>query len=105
MTNISTTSVWEVLSSGENMNDLLKEVPDEFYDKIKEYENSLLEEFNTLKAEYEDHFESIRRLGTRKLFAQFATTGFTYPSILFAMLDEKDISPIIWKIIKPEFKK
>jgi len=104
MTNISTTSVWEVLSNGENMNDLLKDVPDEFYEKIKEYETELLNEFLCLKSEYEDHFESIRRLGTRKLFAQFATS-FKYPPILFCMLDEKDISPIIWKIIKPEFKK
>lgn len=104
MTNISTTSVWEVLSNGENMNDLLKDVPDEFYEKIKEYETELLNEFLCLKSEYEDHFESIRRLGTRKLFAQFATS-FKYPSILFGILDGKDISPIIWKIIKPEFKK
>lgn len=104
MTNISTTSVWEVLSNGENMNDLLKDVPDEFYEKIKEYETELLNEFRCLKSEYEDHFESIRRLGTRKLFAQSATS-FKYPSILFGILDGKDISPIIWKITKPEFKK
>jgi hypothetical protein len=25
--------------------------------------------------------------------------------LLFGLLDGKDISPIIWKIIKPEFKK
>ena len=105
MTNLSTTSVWEVLSEGGSMESLLKDVPDEFYSKIKEYENSLIAEFNSLKTEYEDHFESIRRLGTRKLFAQFATTGFKYPSILFGLLDGKDISPIIWRIIKPEFRK
>jgi hypothetical protein len=38
MTEISTKSVWEVLSNGDNMEDLLKDVPDEFYTKIKEYE-------------------------------------------------------------------
>lgn len=105
ITNISTISVWEISSSGRDINDLLKDVPDEFYDKIKEYENTLLGKFNALKTEYEEHFESIHRLGTRKLFAQFATTGFAHPSILFGMLDGKDISPVIWKIIKPEFQK
>ncbi len=57
MTNVSTTSVWEVLSSGESIDNLLKGVPDEFYKKIKEYETELLNEFSALKSEYEDHFE------------------------------------------------
>jgi RNA ligase len=105
MTNVSTTSVWEVLSSGESIDNLLKGVPDEFYKKIKEYETELLNEFSALKSEYEDHFESIKRLGTRKLFAQFATTGFKHPSLLFGLLDGKDIGPTIWRIIKPEFRK
>ena len=105
MTNVSTTSVWEVLSSGESMDNLLKGVPDEFYNKIKEYETELLNEFSALKSEYEDHFESIKRLGTRKLFAQFATTGFKHPSLLFGLLDGKDIGPTIWRLIKPEFRK
>jgi RNA ligase len=104
MTNLSTTAVWEVLSNGGNMDDLLKDVPDEFYFKINEYEKSLIAQFNKLEEEYQNHFDSIRRLGNRKLFAQTAIM-FQYPSILFGMLDGKDISPIIWKIIKPEFRK
>ena len=39
MTNLSTTAVWEVLSNGGSMDELLKDVPDEFYEKIKEYED------------------------------------------------------------------
>jgi T4 RnlA family RNA ligase len=104
MTNLSTTAVWEVLSNGGNMDDLLKDVPDEFYDKIKDYEESLIVQFNNLKEEYQNHFDSIKGLGVRKLFAQTAIM-FQHPSILFGMLDGKDISSIIWKIIKPVFCK
>jgi T4 RnlA family RNA ligase len=104
MTNLSTTSVWEVLSNGGSMDDLLKDVPDEFYGKVKEYEKSLTVQFNQLEEEYQNHFDSIRGLGIRKFFAQSALM-FQHPSILFAMLDGKDISQIIWKIIKPEFRK
>jgi RNA ligase len=104
MTNLSTTAVWEVLSNGGGMDDLLKDVPDEFYDKIKDYEKSLIVQFNKLEEEYQNHFDSIKGLGIRKLFAQTAIM-FQHPSILFGMLDGKDISSIIWKIIKPEFKK
>jgi len=104
MTNLSTTAVWEVLSNGGNMDDLLKDVPDEFYSKINDYEKSLIIKFNNLEEEYQNHFDSIRRLGNRKLFAQCAVM-FQHPSILFGMLDGKNISSIIWKIIKPEFRK
>lgn len=112
MTNLSTTAVWEVVSSGGKMEDLLKDVPDEFYTKIKEYENELLGEFNTLKKEYEWIFNKTRNVYFKTYEKEFNRAEFAvlakrykYPSILFSLLDGKDISPIIWKIIKPEFEK
>lgn len=112
MTEVSTKSVWEILSNGDNMEGLLKDVPDEFYSKIKEYEGELLGEFNTLKREYEWIFNKIRNVYfevhekefNRGEFAQLAK-GYKHPSILFAMLDGKVVDPIIWKIIQPEFRK
>ena len=112
MTEVSTKSVWEILSNGDNMEGLLKDVPDEFYSKIKEYENELVNQFNTLKREYEWIFNKIRNVYfeahekefNRGEFAGLAK-GYKHPSILFAMLDGKDVEPIIWKLIQPEFKK
>ena len=112
MTNLSTTAVWEVLSEGGSMESILTDVPDEFYDKIKEYENELVGQFNILKREYEwifnktrnVYFEVYEKEFNRGEFAGLAKR-YKYPSILFALLDGKDISPIIWKIVKPEFKK
>jgi RNA ligase len=109
MTNLSTTAVWEVLSNGGNMDELLKDVPDEFYDKIKEYEDELKFMFNSLSNDYGIHFRDIQNMmdkvgGDRKNFANVAKQ-YKYPSLLFGLLDGKDVSPIIWKIVKPEFKK
>jgi len=112
MTNLSTTAVWEVLSNGGSMDEILKDVPDEFYDNIKEYEDELVNQFNTIKKEYEWVFNKTRNIYfevdekefNRGVFAELAKR-YKYPSILFALLDGKDISPIIWKIVKPEFKK
>jgi len=109
MTNLSTTAVWEVLSNGGNMDELLKDVPDEFYGKIKEYEDELKFMFNSLSNDYSIHFRDIQNMmdkvgGDRKNFANVAKQ-YKYPSLLFGMLDGKDVSPIIWKIVKPEFKK
>jgi RNA ligase len=109
MTNLSTTSIWECLSNGQSVDELLKDVPDEFYSKIKEYENELKFMFNSLSNDYRIHFRDTQNLmekvgGDRKNFAHVAKQ-YKYPSLLFGLLDGKDVSPIIWKIIKPEFKK
>jgi hypothetical protein len=50
MTNISTTSIWECLKNGDDIDKLLKDVPDEFYNKIQEYINLLRDKFNYLEA-------------------------------------------------------
>jgi RNA ligase len=112
MTNLSTTAVWEVLSNGGNMDDLLKNVPDEFYDKIKEYENILKDEFSILMKEYKWIFNKVRNVYfevNQKEFnrAEFAMLAkrYKHPSLLFGMLDGKDVSQNIWKIVRPEFRK
>jgi RNA ligase len=109
MTNLSTTAVWEVLSVGGSMDELLKDVPDEFYNKIKEYENELKSRFQLIDTDYYDLFKYIQIKvqeygGNRGTFARLAKE-YTYPSLLFGLLDGKSISSTIWKIVKPEFKK
>ena len=103
MTEVSTKSVWEILSNGDNMEGLLKDVPDEFYKKIKEYENELVTQFKKIKNKYERYF-SLMSTDDRKEFA-FSAKEMEFPSILFAMLDGRNVEPIIWKIIQPEFRK
>ena len=107
MTEVSTKSVWEILSNGDNMEGLLKDVPDEFYDKIKEYENEIIIQFNMIKREYELIYVIINtpeKIIDRALFATYAKQ-YKYSSILFNMLDGRNVDPIIWKILQPEFRK
>jgi T4 RnlA family RNA ligase len=111
MTNLSTTAIWEVLSSGGTMDTLLADVPDEFYSKIKEYENSLRYSYMSIREHAGKLFDSLyesydRELPNRKKYAEWVTgqTNFIQP-ILFRMYDKKDYSPCIWKLIKPDFKK
>jgi hypothetical protein len=114
MTNISTTTVWEILSSGGKIEDILKDVPDEFYQKIKMYASTLnyqwYQYFNQLGKSY-DYF----RYGkyndkevepTKKEFAEFIKDKHPIvKAIMFAMWDGKDYDKIIWKSLKPEYKK
>lgn len=106
MTNMSTTAVWESLVNGDNLNNLLKDVPDEFYNKIKQERERLLSEYYFLEDEYKFIYNVISRISNknRKLYAEMAMM-YSHSKLLFLMLDGKDYSNYIWKIIKPEFKK
>jgi T4 RnlA family RNA ligase len=107
MTGVSTTSIWEIMANGGNMEEILKDVPDEFYDKIKEVVRDIAVRFDNIRTDYIQYFTDIVfKIGRedRRGFAGEAGR-YTHSSILFAMLDGKDINPIIWKIVKPEWRK
>jgi RNA ligase len=108
MTEVSTKSVWEILSNGDNMEEILRDVPDEFFDKVKEYETELVSKFDDIKDEYNWIYKILERneeiSENRAIFAQYAKR-YKHPSILFGLLDGKNIDPMIWKIIQPEYKK
>ena len=111
MTNLSTTGVWEVLSSGGEMDDLIKDVPDEFYNKIKDYVKGLRYQYHSVKEHAGKLFDGLyesydRELPEKKKYAEWVKQfeKHLHP-ILFRMYDNKDYSSYIWKLIKPEFRK
>jgi RNA ligase len=116
MTNISTTAVWEMLSEGRDVLEVVKDVPDEFYNKIKMYVRDLKYTYFSL-SEYAGKTHDGFRYGkfgdkdpepTKKEFAEFLSTNNYNPiikALCFAMWDKKDYDKIIWKHIKPEFRK
>lgn len=104
MTEISTKSVWECLSQGDDIYELLEDVPDEFFNKVEEYVDELTSQYMLLEAEYNWIFNKLRTIEDRAEFAQ-KTKSYKYPQLLFKMLDGKDYSETLWRIIKPEYKK
>jgi len=105
MTDLSTTTVYEKLRFGHDINDWLKDVPDEFYKHIKEYADELTTQYNYMETEARLRYYAISNLKNRKKFAAEALTCPEYSSIMFSMRDDKDYSQIIWKTIKPEYRK
>lgn len=104
MTEISTKSVWECLSNGDDIYKMLEDVPDEFFNKIEEYVDELTSQYILLETEYNWIFNKLRTIEDRAEFAKLAK-GYKYPQLLFKMLDGKDYSETLWRIIKPEFRK
>ena len=116
MTNVTTTGIWEYLKNGEDVLDLLKDVPDESYNKIKSYVKDLKYGFFQI-SEYCGKSHDGFRYGkfgdkelepTKKEFAEFMVLNNIKPklrSVMFAMWDKKPYDHIIWGLIKPEFRK
>jgi len=114
MANLSTTAVWEVLSNGGDMENLLKDVPDEFYKKIKTYVQDLKYGFFQISERAEKLHDGFRygKYGdrdsepTKKEFAEFVfNQDKVLQPVMFSMWDRKPYDHIIWRIIKPAFKK
>lgn len=106
MTQVSTTSIWDVLANGGSMESVIADVPDEFYTKIKEYENQLIHSFNQLDSSIRAEYKIInKKLGevSQKEFALYIK-NHPWKGYLFSLRNGGDISEKIWKEIKPEWK-
>jgi RNA ligase len=114
MTNVSTTGIWEILSTGGNFEEILKDVPDEFYNKIKDYEKELRYQYFSV-SEYCGKLHDGFRYGkygdkeepTKKEYAEFVMKNVKpeFRPVMFFMWDKKNYEQVIWKLIRPEFKK
>ena len=107
ITNISNRDIWEYLKDGRPLDDILDKVPDEFYDWVKQTKEELLTQFETLDKEYQWIFKIINRvpgIENRGVFASFAKK-YKHPNLLFNMLDGKDYSEQIWKLLYPPYSK
>jgi len=105
MTEVSTKSIWEILSNGDDIELILKDVPDEFFDKVKEYVSELMFQYKTLENEYLRIYNTLSDLKDKR--SEFAKRAlmFKHPQLLFNIVDGKPYSNAIWRIIKPEYKK
>lgn len=101
LTQVSTITIWEYLKEGSTMDTIIDRVPDEFYDWVRKTHLQLLNNYTEIErkalAEYKE-------MDDRKATAAYFLSC-SYPSILFYMLDKKDYSSLIWKMIRPEFSK
>lgn len=101
---VNLTHIWDTLRNGHNLDDLLRKVPDEFYQWVHGSANVLREQFAVVQSNAALELNNILcKLGTNYSRKDVAAeiSKSEYKSILFAMLDHKNYDQIIWKIIKP----
>ena len=102
ITGLSVKGIWEHLTSGNPLESLLDNVPDEIYKWARGVCDSLTREYEEIESECGCVTEkALAHYATRKAQAMFIRTT-SYPSVCFSMLDDKKYSHIIWKIIEPK---
>lgn len=106
LSHTSSKTIWEHLMNGQSLVDIVNMVPDEFYPWVAQTRDKLYAEFDQLKRQAEADFAAIKKSvpsDDRKAFALLAKES-THPGLMFQMLDGKDITPSIWKMIEPEWE-
>ena len=96
--------IWEYLKS-KNIEDIIKNVPDEMHQSIHVVKNYLISLYEYYKLQAETIFNKIKyNNNTRKDFALKAIKHDKIKHLLFALYDNKDINQMLWYTIKPENK-
>ncbi|WP_281232493.1 T4 RnlA family RNA ligase [Flavobacterium gelatinilyticum] len=101
ITQISNLNIWEFLKDNKPFDEILEQVPDEFFNWVKQTKADLERDYKIIEDKCRTDFKILE---TRKETAFYFQTC-PYPKVLFSMLDEREYSEIIWKLIRPKFEK
>jgi len=112
MSNLTNMSIWEALSEGKEVTSILEGVPDEIFNKVKEYESKLKYGFYLIGEQCgkaHDYFRygkynDIDPEPTKKEYAEHVLKNShpPYRPVMFAMWDKKKYDHLIWNILKPK---
>ncbi|MCV9926175.1 T4 RnlA family RNA ligase [Flavobacterium sp. LS1R49] len=101
ITQVSNLNIWEYLKTNQSMEEILERIPDEFFDWVKQTKADLENKYLIIENQSKADFKV---LDSQKETALYFLTC-QYSGVLFAMLNGKDYSEIIWKMIRPTFEK
>jgi len=105
ITGFSTKSLWECLMENSDLSEVLERVPDEFYSWVKEKEKELRDKFDENKKEAVAGYKKVKDLPDRKSQALEIMKNYKkVSSIIFSLLDEKEIDKLIWRGLRPKYE-
>lgn len=105
ITGFSTKSIWECLMNGQDIDQLLEKVPDEFFNWVKGKKALLIDQYSQVCLDAMALYEQVKNLPDRKSQA-IAIQGMTkkYSGIVFSLLDNKPVDKMVWRLLKPKFE-
>lgn len=105
ITGVSEIAIWEHMRDGKSLDDLLEKVPDEFFNWVRSIQERLKYEYSQIEDQCLNDYHRITladipREDRKSLALEIQKTK--HPGILFSMLDDKDYSQAIYKMIRPK---
>jgi hypothetical protein len=109
MTNISTTSVWEILCNNGDIETILQSVPDEFDCEVREFASEMYSKFHDVENQARTIAKfCVDTFSEKKDMAEWILRNAHQPlsrKVAFCMVDGKDYHSVIWRHIKPEHRR
>lgn len=101
MTEYSIKRLWEHLSVGGELKDMIAGVPDEFYEQVKKDHDLLREKYASIQKVARTLTDTVADMPTRKEQAQhIMEQNKDLSGIAFKMLDDKDTTESIWRKVR-----
>jgi hypothetical protein len=109
LTNFSNVDIWEHLSRGEDLDQFVEMVPDEFDAWLRQWEASLKIAHVMRMRSLENYLTQLTEAGLSARKDQALWIQENVPQVnwsaLFLMLNGKDPSQLVWKQLKPDYQK
>lgn len=102
ITQCSTRTIWELLKSGGDTQEITDRVPVEFAEWVNTQAVGMLTRLTLIELGAQELFASHPSAETRKDFAMWAKEQEN-PSLLFSLLDGKSIREACWKLVEPKW--
>lgn len=105
ITGVSNLGVWEYLKEGKNFDEIINNVPDEWFNWLNKTINSLKVQYNAIETEALNEYIRIYQINDIVNGKEFAAEvkNHKYKTIIFNMFNKKHYEDIIWNMIRPKF--
>lgn len=107
VTGLNERRVWELMSEGTLLRDILAPLPEEFHFWVRQTYDSLESQwyalYDRVLRDYEKIMAGLPEGFTRKDFALEATKK-AEPAMLFNLLDARNIGRLVWQRVRPAFR-
>lgn len=106
ISNLTPKEIWRQLRDG-TYEEYLPSVPDEFYDEVTYIADNLIGDYSFMESGAWQYFEQLQGQGfeTRKeqaIWIQQEVQPSYMQGLVFSLLDGKDISDAVWRMIEPK---